>query len=229
MSRARSGGLAASFDARATLAAYRGTGRKCGRAANTEESFWANVDASGGPDACWPWKLRRGDCGHGFVSWAGKDCQAHRVAWSLTHGPIEAGVVIRHRCDNPPCCNPAHLVPGTIADNNRDARERGQADASAIVAHGRASAGTANVNAKLDDDRVLGLRTAWAHGETLKSICQRTGLAMGTVHPMVHGRTWKHVPLVERLANNAIQVREGWDAIEGAVAAMGAEAGEEAS
>jgi hypothetical protein len=33
-------------------------------------------------------------------------------------------MVLRHSCDNPPCVNPDHLVPGTCADNSRDMVER---------------------------------------------------------------------------------------------------------
>lgn len=38
----------------------------------------------------------------------------------------DPGPVLRHRCDNPPCINPAHLEPGTQADNVRDMAERGR-------------------------------------------------------------------------------------------------------
>lgn len=31
--------------------------------------------------------------------------QAHRIAYSLFNGPIHDEMVIRHRCDNPSCCN----------------------------------------------------------------------------------------------------------------------------
>jgi hypothetical protein len=50
---------------------------------------------------------------------------AHRVVWELHRGPIPKGLVVRHRCDNPSCCNVAHLALGTQADNIEDARQQG--------------------------------------------------------------------------------------------------------
>lgn len=51
--------------------------------------------------------------------------QAHRWIWEGRYGPIPKGMVVRHKCDNPPCINLQHLELGTVADNNNDARERG--------------------------------------------------------------------------------------------------------
>lgn len=83
--------------------------------------FWAKIDQRG-PDDCWPWLAGRSK-GYGqFLNYL-----AHRIAWFLTHGEIPAGAVIRHTCDNPPCCNPNHLVPGTHGQNFRDMVERGRA------------------------------------------------------------------------------------------------------
>lgn len=52
--------------------------------------------------------------------------RANRAAWVLVNGPIPDGMLVCHHCDNPPCCNPAHLFLGTNSDNiaDRDAKGR---------------------------------------------------------------------------------------------------------
>lgn len=82
--------------------------------------FWSRVDSSGGPDACWPWQGELNDNGYGRLRFGGKMEVAHRVAYELTHGAIPAVRFVCHSCDNPPCCNPAHLWVGTAIDNLRD-------------------------------------------------------------------------------------------------------------
>ena len=91
------------------------------------ERFWEKVDRSGGTDACWPWIGAIGVHGYGRVNLDGRSTGiASRVAWTLTFGdPGDLGVL--HRCDNPPCCNPAHLFLGTQLDNSRDMVAKGRA------------------------------------------------------------------------------------------------------
>src|SRR5580692_1475951 len=54
------------------------------------ERFWAKVDRSGGPHACWPFTKssvsRRTGYGNFWLN--GKTVLAHRVAYALTYGPI---------------------------------------------------------------------------------------------------------------------------------------------
>jgi hypothetical protein len=37
-------------------------------------------------------------------------------------------MVVMHSCDNPPCCNPAHLSAGTVRDNALDMIAKGRAN-----------------------------------------------------------------------------------------------------
>jgi len=66
-------------------------------------------------------RSRSNPSGYGQVGIVdGKLIRAHRLAWELTNGWIPNGLYVCHHCDNPPCCNPAHLFLGTQADNMSD-------------------------------------------------------------------------------------------------------------
>lgn len=49
---------------------------------------------------------------------------AHRQAYEYAFGPIPDGLVIAHRCDNPPCVRPDHLWLTTQAGNLEDMRQK---------------------------------------------------------------------------------------------------------
>lgn len=86
---------------------------------------------------CWEWTgsrcKRHPKFPYGIVvvgqrrGYPGKICRAHRVAWEVHNGlEIPPGMCVLHRCDNPPCINPAHLFLGTLKDNSQDMKAKGR-------------------------------------------------------------------------------------------------------
>ena len=88
--------------------------------------FWPRVDKSAGHDACWPWTGSVSTHGYGTLHMLGRYWGAHKAAYFFSHGPVPDGLQVRHTCDNRICCNPAHLLIGTIQDNMNDKKARGR-------------------------------------------------------------------------------------------------------
>ena len=89
------------------------------------DTFWDHV-AVAGPDDCWPWLRGTIPSGYGvLVGPEGKQVGAHVYAFYLTHGHWPEQMTL-HSCDNPPCCNPAHLRDGSGSDNVQDMLARGR-------------------------------------------------------------------------------------------------------
>lgn len=75
---------------------------------------------------CWEWLAATKTAkGYGKIGHSNKDWLVHRLVYNLCVGHVPPTLLICHRCDNPPCCNPAHLYAGSTSDNQRDAVERG--------------------------------------------------------------------------------------------------------
>lgn len=87
-----------------------------------KQDFWSRVAVDFDATQCWPYTKFNGElCDtYGYFRFRGQMVRSHRFAYTLAFGEIDEGLIIRHRCNNPPCCNPGHLEIGTDADNALD-------------------------------------------------------------------------------------------------------------
>jgi hypothetical protein len=149
------------------------------------ERFWANVNKDGplirpelGP--CWLWRGGHSSRGYGQMSfWPRHHEYAHRVAYLIAYGILIDNSC--HRCDYPPCCNPAHLFDGTQKENLADARDKGRLNPrfivnEAIVDEIRRIRPSGRVRLAPDDPR------------SLQTLAARFGLSESQVSMIVRGK-----------------------------------------
>lgn len=149
--------------------------------------FWSKVDKSG---ECWTWQASRNANGYGTFKLDRKAILAHRFAWLVANGTIPVGLLVCHSCDNPPCCNPAHLWVGTVADNARDMAAKGR---SAAQRH-HVSRGSKNGQAKLREADIAVIRLRYVRRQvTLQQLASEFGVSESLIHCIVTRKTWKHV------------------------------------
>lgn len=133
------------------------------------------------PSGCWEFQGYRQPWGYGKISYG---CESegttytHRAMWEIVFGPIPRGLCVLHKCDNPPCANPAHLFLGTNATNTDD-----------MIAKGRGrTSGETNPQAKLTWKQVRFIR---ADMRLQRIIAIEYGISKATVSDIKRNKRWK--------------------------------------
>ena len=86
---------------------------------------------------CWEWTGSVDGAGYGIIS--NRDGRnnspekAHRVSYEKEYGEIPDGKNVCHKCDNPPCTNPAHLFAGTQKENMGDCSKKGRLNKKSLL------------------------------------------------------------------------------------------------
>jgi hypothetical protein len=158
---------------------------------NPEERFWEKVK-KGEPNECWEFQGAKNPDGYGIFYIDKQHIRsggAHRAAWIFSNKTeIPQGLKVLHSCDNPPCCNPAHLSIGTQAENVYDmvAKKR----------H-RCPEGVDHAHAKVNEEIVLILRKEYngkrGNVGNMSSLARRFNITVQNVAAIVKRETWKHV------------------------------------
>jgi hypothetical protein len=103
----------------------------------------------------------------------------------LANGKIPDGLLVLHKCDNPPCCNPRHLFPGTYRDNAQDAVRKGRW----VVRSGERSA-----VAKFTQKEVDEIRANHIKGErgAIPELMEKYDVSRTTIQNLVSGITYRN-------------------------------------
>jgi len=162
-----------------------------GRPTVTAFTFWNRV-RQGEENECWFWtgtvspgkrnKDPYGRCDAFGVTGA----YVHRIAyWLANGGPMclrKTDFLIRHKCDNPLCCNPKHLLAGTHEDNMQDMLDRGRQTAYVSVE---------SPNAKLTTEQVHEIRAQ--PKELRRALAERYGVSIQTIKAVRSGRHYSDI------------------------------------
>ncbi len=152
------------------------------KAEKKKAHFWDRVDRDKTKNGCWEWTGGRlKGRGYGKLWWNDKQEYAHRIAWLLTnHGqelPTGRKEIIRHSCNNPPCCRPSHLFRGTMLENMRDR-----------------DAGGRNTLCKFTDHQVREIRYQYATNHfSIPKLAERHNVTRVTIQKMVKHETYRWV------------------------------------
>lgn len=150
------------------------------------QRFWSKVQRLT-PDRCWEWTAAIMAEGYGAFRIAKETCYAHRIAYSLSCGPIPKELCVLHQCDNRRCCNPAHLFIGTDKDNAIDKSRKGRCHKSS------SHRGETHHQAKLRESDIHTIRQRAANGESKIKIAYDYGVDRTLIYMIEKRRIWTHV------------------------------------
>lgn len=139
------------------------------------KTFAQHVLAVRRPEGCWIWDGTKDWKGYG--RYAGRP--AHQRSYEIFVGEIPEGQIIRHACDVRDCINPAHLTPGTQADNSNDMKARG-----------RQARGERHSQVKLTEAAVRDVRRMLTYGFKQRFIAASVGVDRSTVSNIKSGKSW---------------------------------------
>lgn len=153
------------------------------RRKNTPADVWKFVDVRG-DDECWNWlggTVGRGGRAYGRFSMGDKMHLPHRVALSTVQD-VPDDMCVLHSCDNPSCCNPAHLSVGTHKENTRDMLDKKRNGGPKGEVHHWSA---------LTESEVHFIRHIDIPN---KELARLFGVTRHSIANIKAGRTWKHVP-----------------------------------
>ena len=152
---------------------------------NKALSNYRRVTTSG----CWEYTRHIDKGGYGKIRVGKVMAPVHVVAWVANHDIIQGGLVVMHKCDNPSCFNPNHLMLGTQSENTADRFWKGRE---------YERSGEKNHQAKISEGDVKDIFRLRSSGMKQKDIAAIYGVHPTHISSILTGKSWGHLGLVER-------------------------------
>jgi hypothetical protein len=129
---------------------------------------------------CDEWTMFLNHAGYGQLTYHWDRWLAHRLCYKMVHGSIPDGLHVMHRCDNPKCVNPNHLVAGTNYQNMYDK-----------IAKGRQPNGEKVWSSKLTLSDVVDIRRRVKEGEKAIRLAEEYQVNRSCISKIVNNTLWK--------------------------------------
>lgn len=138
------------------------------------------IDRTSSDRGCWLWTGAKTRGGYGHFSIQRRVVRVSRIMLHLYLGlDLRGPWLARHTCDNPPCCNPAHLVAGTQQQNVEDMWQRN-----------RGLLGERMATSKITERDVKEIRRRDAAGEGSSAIARDYPISYEQVRRIIRRKTW---------------------------------------
>ena len=113
----------------------------------------------------------------------GKTIRISRFIYEECYGLIPNNHIVRHKCDNPNCISPEHLVIGTYQQNSDD-----------MVSRNRSAKGIKNASAKLTESDVLSIRKEYKKDVIrMKDLSEKYGVSITVISNVIKNKSWRHI------------------------------------
>lgn len=143
--------------------------------------FFSKISTTPTSEGCLEWLASRDRAGYGQFHINRKPFKPHRVAYFLAAGIDPAELCCCHHCDNPSCCNAAHIFLGTSTENTADRTKKGRS---------ANQKGEANRQSKLTEAQVIVIRS---DTRSLREIAIDYGVAQTLISKIKLRKRWAHV------------------------------------
>lgn len=139
-------------------------------------------------DLCWEWTGWKNEKGYGRLRYKGKHWFAHRASYAIAYNKVfEPLEIVMHICNNPKCCNPAHLKLGTVLENNQQK-----------IAENRHNIGKRKKRKNLKPEEVLLIKLRLKMGHGTSNLSFDFKISEQCIRNIKNGVTWKELKIPKK-------------------------------